>query len=191
VFQRGKRWAALAAVAAAMCTAGCMPPNRTEFIEKLAAENRTIARSSRPFLTAIKPLFAGQSADASGAHSAYDDMVKAVKTVKGDMAVQMLPPASSAESHKAAKDLLDAYKDYLDAEQKILDGPMKQILDKVDDNSSIGEKGDVIKGLMDEVKSQDDAAFKDLTQAQQNYCSVHNYQANTLEQYKASLTGGK
>ena len=92
------------------------------------------------------------------------------------MAGQMLPPSSPH-----AKDFLDAYKDYLDAEQAILDGPMQQIVAKVDDNSvEPAVKWDTIKSLMAQVKAQEDdrdnGAFPRLMTAQTTYAHDHNYQ---------------
>jgi len=185
--QKNKRWVLLAVTAAALAAAGCMPPNRTEFIEKLGFENRRIARSTRSFRSAIAPLSTGGAADAAGAHSAYNDMVKLVQDVKGEMAVQQLPPASSEESSTAAKNLLQAYSDYLDKEQSILDGPMKQILAQVDDNTiSNADKANTVRHLMNDVRDQDDVAYRALNLAQQAYCNAHNYQFQTLDQYAAA-----
>jgi hypothetical protein len=190
VLQRNKRWLMGIAVAAALA-AGCMPPTRVEFIEKLAMENRKIARSTRAFKTALEPLATGQNADSGAVHSAYDDMVKTVKEVKRDMAGQMLPPSSPH-----AKDFLDAYKDYLDAEQAILDGPMQQIVAKVDDNSvEPAVKWDTIKSLMAQVKAQEDdrdnGAFPRLMTAQATYAHDHNYQPFGLADYVTNQKNGK
>ena len=191
--RRGVMW--VVAVGAVLA-AGCMPPTRVEFIEKLSLANRKIARSTRGFRSALEPLTSGQAANSGQVHSAYDEMQKTLKEVKGDMAGQMLPPSSNS-----AKDFLTAYKEYLDAEQAILDGPMKQIVDNIDDGSlSIDDHrvfiwGNDVKqhsdGALAAVAGQDRAAFSKLTAAQQAYTSEHNYQPYGLADYIANEKAGK
>ena len=188
--QRVKRWAVVVLAAGAALAAGCMPPTRVEFIEKLAKENRKIARSTRDFRKALLPLAGAQSQhpNPSEVHSAYDAMQKTLKEVKGDMAHQMLPPSSSS-----AKDFLQAYKDYLDAEQAILDGPMKAMVDEVDAQTETDDqRRDFIWGAkMAEVQAQETAAFAKLTGAQSAYTNEHNYQTYGLEDYVNNEKSGK
>lgn len=176
--------------------AGCMPPTRVEFIEKLSMENRKIARSTRDFRSAIVPLTTNQLPDRTRVHSAFDAMQNTLNDVKGDMAVQMLPPSSNS-----ASDLLEAYRNYLNAEQAILDGPMKAIVDNIDDGSqSIDDHRNYVwgsdanqhrDGMVAAVGAQEYAAFGKLSQAQTAYTGEHNYQPMGLSDYIASEKAGK
>ncbi len=187
--------------AGAALAAGCMPPSRVEFIEKLSMENRKIARSTRDFRKAIVPLTSNQLPDRTQVHSAYDAMQKTLTEVKGDMAGQLLPPSSSS-----AKDFLQAYKDYLGAEQAILDGPMKAIVDKIDEPTAadgtptIDDRRNFVwgsdanqhrDGMVAVVGGQEYAAFSKLTQAQTAYTGEHNYQPYGLADYVANEKAGK
>ncbi len=183
--QRVKRGVVLVLAAGAALAAGCMPPTRVEFIEKLSMENRKIARSTRAFRTAITPLASNQSADANQVRTAYDAMQKTLKDVKDDMAGQMLPPSSSS-----AADFLTAYKTYLDAEQAILDGPMKQIVDEVATAGAPADQWNVVKAHLDEVTAQENAAFAKLTAAQKTYADEHNYNPMALNDYIANEKAG-
>ncbi len=184
--QRVKRAVVLVLAAGAALAAGCMPPTRVEFIEKLSMENRKIARSTRAFRTAITPLASNQSVDANQVRTAYEGMQTTLKDVKGDTAGQMLPPSSSS-----AKDLLQAYKDYLDAEQAILDGPMKAIVDEVATADAPADQWNVVKARLDEVTAQDNQAFYKLTAAQKTYADEHNYNPMGLSDYVANEKAGR
>jgi hypothetical protein len=193
VSQRGKRIVLLALAAAAAFAAGCgLPPTRVEFIEKIAAENRKIARSTRAFRSAILPLKNGQAANAAEVRKAYDDMVKTVKEVKSDMALQLLPPSSSS-----AKDFLDAYKAYLDGQEDILQNLMLPIVTEVetptdaDGHPTNEERWAVISGLLAQVSGKENETFSKLSQAQGAYASEHNYQPYPLEQYIEQVKSGK
>jgi hypothetical protein len=193
VSQKGKRRALWLAVAAAALAAGCMPPNRTEFIEKLALENRKVARSAHAFRSSFIGLASGSSADSAAVHAAYADLQKTLNEAQADMKRQMLPPNS-----EHAKDFLAAYRDYLSSEQDILKGPMHDIVDIVDDGSlSNDDKLDRIKAKMQEVvsaegdQSNTQTPLGKLLQAQSQYCNDHNFQALGLAAYVASSKNGK
>ncbi len=123
-------------------------------------------------------------------------MQNTLNEVKGDMAVQMLPPSSNS-----ASDLLEAYRNYLVAEQAILDGPMKAIVDNIDDGRPVNRRPPELrlgqrrqpaprwKGGRS--RAQEYAAFGKLTQAQTAYTGEHNYQPMGLSDYIASEKAGK
>ncbi len=191
--QQGKRRALWVVVAAAALAAGCMPPTRTEFIERLAAENRKVARSARQFRSSFMNLAAGQAVDPGAVHTAYDGMVKTVQEVQADMKHQMLPPAS-----EHAKDFLDAYRAYLDSDQAILDGPLKQITAIIDDNSTApADKWDAVKAQMQQVVAMEggendrSTPLGKLMYEEQQYTSDHNYQAIKLADYITAAKNGK
>jgi hypothetical protein len=166
--------------------AGCgLPPSRIEFVEKLAQDNRKIARSTRAFRDAVLPLKDGKPANAGQVRTAYDAMKTAVTEVQNDAAGQMLPPSSNS-----AKAFLQAYKDYLAEEQRILDGPMKQIVDAVGRPSAAGDIWGQ-NGLLAVVVQQDSAAFSKVSQAQQEYANEHNYQTMPLRDYIENEKSGK
>jgi hypothetical protein len=191
VSQRGKRVVLLALAAA--FAAGCgMPPTRVEFVEKIASENRKIARSTRAFRAAILPLRNGQAANPAEVRKAYDDMVRTVKGVKSDMDFQLLPPSSSS-----AKGLLDAYKAYLDGQDEILQTLMLPIVQEVemptdaDGQPTNDVRWGVISGLLAQVSAKENEKFSALTQAQSAYASEHNYQTYPLDQYIEQQKTGK
>ena len=191
--QRGRSIVLLALAAAASFAAGCgLPPTRVEFIEKIAAENRKIARSTRAFRSAILPLKNGQAANAAEVRKAYDDMAKTVKEVKSDTAFQLLPPSSSS-----AKDFLDAYKAYLDGQDDILQNLMLPIVQEVEKPTDGNgqptneERWAFISGQLAQVSAKENETFSKLTQAQSAYASEHNYQTYPLDQYIEQVKSGK
>lgn len=185
-----RRRAALALLAVAAAAAGCgLPPTRVEFIETLSKENREIARSTRNFRSAVLPLKDGKPANAAQVRSGYDEMVKAVKQAKADMALQLLPPSSNS-----AKDLLAAYKTYLDGEDNILQTCMLPIVQEVE-QPTVANPADewttVVKPLLDQVSAKENQAYGPLVQAQNTYCSEHNMQAQGMDAYIQQLKSGK
>lgn len=186
--RRGKRviWTCLALVALA---AGCgLPPTRIEFIEMLAKENRDIARSTRAFRSALQPLQNGQAANASQVRSAYKEMESAVQKAKADMDGQLLPPSSNS-----AKALLDAYRSYLKGQQDILQNQMQAIVQEVEKPTADSPAGQwaIIKPLLDQVTAKENETWGSVTQAQSAYCSEHNFQAMSVNDYLSAQKSGK
>ena len=100
--------------------AGCgLPPTRAEFLEKMAADNRSVARTMVAFRATLAPLSEGKIPDPGQVRKAYQEVVKAMDDARADAAGMLLPPASNS-----AQGLLDAYKTYLDAEKDVVDGPV-------------------------------------------------------------------
>jgi hypothetical protein len=193
VSQRAKRAIFLTlAAAAALLGGGCLPPTRVEFIEKMASENRKIARTAYDFRQSFNALSSGSSVNPSDVRTAYNAMAAAVKEVKADMQYQMLPPSSNS-----AKDFLTAYKEYLDAQQDMVDNEMLQIVQEVelptdaDGNPTPADRWAIINDKLNSVQQKDRDALSKVTSAQQTYCGEHNYQSFGLEAYIANEKSGK
>jgi hypothetical protein len=185
---QGKRMLLAILAAAAVGAVGCgIPPSRVEFIEKLAKENRDLARSTRAFRKAIMPLKDGNPASAAQVRAGYQEMETTLKEVRADVDAQMLPPASSS-----AKAFLDAYKAYLDGQQEILTTIMLPIVKEVEaPTDGAGPSWAVIDGLMKQVSAKENQTWAPLKQAQGAYTTEHNYQAGDLAGYIAAQKAGK
>ena len=193
MFPQGKRTLLLILAAATVGAVGCgLPPSRVEFIEKLAKDNRQIARSTRSFRSAILPLKDGNAATPAQVRSAYQEMEKALKEVRADVDGQLLPASSTS-----AKDFLAAYKTYLDGQQDILTNLMQPIVQEVelptDENGdpTVGARWAVVDGLMKKVTDKERETWGALAAAQSAYASEHNYQVQSLADYVAALKAGK
>ena len=177
----------LVLMAAAAFAAGCgFPPSRPEFIEKMAKENRKIARSTVAFRTAVKPITTGQPADAARVRSAYNDMEKALKEVQSDMSGQLLPPSSDS-----AKDFLDAYNAYLDGQQDILNNYLLKIVQEIEANPPLPDQQTYVNDFLGKIKGKEAETWGPLMTAQKAYASEHNYQVMDLAGYIANQKAGK
>ncbi len=166
---------------------GCeVAPSRISFIEKLAKENRLIARSTRSFHAAIKPLKDGQPADPGQVRSAYQAMEKTLKDVQAEMEKQ-LPPASS----NSGKSFLSAYKEYLNGQQKILTDDLQPIVKKVEEPGAPAEKWAFVNGMLNQAVAKDNADFALLKKAEDDFASEHNYLVQTMEAYFKAQAEGK
>jgi hypothetical protein len=185
---RNKALLMLIAAAATFGAAGCgFPPSRIGFIEKIAKENRRIAKSTRAFRAALVPLKSGQAADAGQVRAAYQDMEKTVKEVQADMDAQSLPSSSSS-----AKSFLSAYKEYLKGQQKILTEDLQPIVKKVEEaGGSPAEKWGFVSGQLAKVSANESGDYAAVTQAQSAYASEHNYTVQSLEAYLDAQKAGK
>jgi hypothetical protein len=190
---RGLRVALLAlAAASALAAGGCLPPNRTEFIETLAREHRKVERAAYAFGQTLEPMSSGKAANASDVRSAYNELDKAIKDVRSEMNFQMLPPNAPHGS-----DLLEAYKAYLDAEEAQMQGPVLKIVEQVELPFDENGKPDAndryanIKPLRDQIRTQDATDFAKLNSVQNQYGGDHNYQVYGLDAYIANQKGGK
>lgn len=177
----------LVLLAAGAFAAGCgFPPSRPEFLEKMSKENRKLAHSTVAFRTAVKPITAGQPAEAAKVHSAYNDMEKALKEVKADMKGQQLPPSSAS-----AENLLNTYNNYLDGQQDILDNYLSKIVQEVESNDALPDKQAAVNDLLGKIKAKEDETWKPLLDAQKTYASEHNLQVMDLASYISNQKAGK
>jgi hypothetical protein len=178
----------LIAAATTFGAVGCsFPPSRIGFIEKIAKDNRKIARSTRAFRAAIISLKTGQTADAGQVRSAYQAMETTVKEVRAEMDAQSLPSSSSS-----AKAFLSAYKTFLHGQQNILDDAMLPIVKKVEEpGGSPATKWAFISDMLAKVSTQESGDYGALQQAQTAYASEHNYTVQTLETYLEAQKAGK
>jgi hypothetical protein len=184
---RSKGVVVLILAATAFGVVGCgFPPSRIGFIEKIAQENRKIARSTRAFHTAIVPWKKGEAADAGQVRSAYQEMEKAVKKVRADMDGQALPSSSSS-----AKAFLSAYKDYLNGQQSILTDDFLPIVKKVEEPGAPATKAAYINEMLAKVSAKENADYGALKQAETAYASEHNYTVQTMEAYFEAQKAGK
>jgi hypothetical protein len=166
---------------------GCgFPPNRTGFIEKLASQNRQIARSTRPFHSAVLQLKSGQAADAGQVRAGYQEMEKTLKEAQTTMDGQSLPASSSS-----AKPFLSAYKAYLKEEQRILTEDLQPIVKKIEESGSPAEKWAFVDGQLNKAAAEDRAALAPVLEAQKSYASEHNYTVQTLSTYLEAQKNGK
>ena len=185
---RNKSVALLLAAALAVGVAGCgFPPSRIGFIEKIASENRRIARSTRNFRGAVMSLKNGQAADAGTVRSAYQEMEKTVKEVKADMEAQSLPSSSSS-----AKPFLAAYKQYLSGQQQILTENLLPIVKKIEEpGGSPKDKWAFVSDQLAQAAAKDGSDLAAVKQAQDAYASEHNYTVQTQEAYLDAQKAGK
>lgn len=173
--------------------AGCgFPPSRVEFIEKMAKENRKIARSTVAFRNAVKPVTTGQPADAVKVRSAYNDMEKTLKEVQSDMSGQLLPPSSNS-----AKDFMKAYNAYLDGQQDILDNYLLKIVQEIeakpdaDGHPTPAEQQAYVNDVLGRVTAKESETWGPLKAAEKTYADEHNYQVMDLAGYIANQKAGK
>jgi hypothetical protein len=185
---RTRSVALLLAAVMVFTAVGCgFPPSRIGFIEKLARENRRIAKSTREFRAAVITLKTGQAADAGAVRKAYQEMEKTVKEVQADMDAQSLPTSSSS-----AKGFLSAYKEYLKGQQRILTDNLQPIVKKVEEpGGSPADKWAFVNGMLNQAAGNDNADFGALKQAQDAYASEHNYTVQTQEAYLDAQKAGK
>ena len=184
VFSQAKRIYLLILIATTLGSVGCgLPPTRTEFIEKLAKDNREIARSTRAFRSAILPL--KDKNPAGSVRSAYQEMDRTLQEVRADVDGQLLPPSSTS-----AKDLLAAYKAYLDGQQDIMTNIMKLIVDEAE-HPTEGNGWPKIDALLQKVNAKEGETWGKLNSAQSAYAAEHNYQVQNLADYASSLKAGK
>jgi len=178
----------LIVAAIAFGAVGCdVAPSRIAFIEKLAREDRKIARSTRSFHAAIIPLKDGKPADPGQVRSAYQAMEKTLKDVQADMEKQ-LPPASS----NSGKPFLIAYKEYLTGQQQILTDDLQPIVKKVEEpGGAPAEKWAFINGMLNQAVAKDNADFALLKKAEDDFASEHNYMVQTMEAYFKAQAEGK
>jgi hypothetical protein len=185
---RNKNVALLLAAAATFAVVGCgLPPSRIGFIEKIAKENRKIARSTRAFRAAIISLKDNKAADAGAVRSAYQEMEKTVAEVRADMDAQSLPSSSSS-----AKPFLTAYKNFLNGQQTILTDDMLPIVKKVEEpGGSPAAKWAFVSDQLAKASAKEGGDYGVLKQAESAYASEHNYMVQTLEAYLEAQKAGK
>ena len=183
-----KRFVLLITAVTGLGVIGCsLPPSRIAFIEKIAKDNRKIAKSTRAFRAAIIPLKKGETVNAGQVRSAYEDMEKTVKEVQAEMDAQALPPSSSS-----AKAFLSAYIDYLKGQQQILTDDMQPIMKKVEEpGGSPAEKWAFVGDKLAKVAAKEAADYVPLLAAQTAYASEHNYTVQTLDTYLEAQKNGK
>jgi hypothetical protein len=169
------RIVSLGLLTAAVVALGCSPPaSKAQFNNRMAEANKDLAKAASDFRAALLPArgqndFDPATVKAGELQGALDKITNLIKKLQATYADVDLPRGSSA-----AEALKSAYLTYLGEVLKIRDKAAEIVALA---NGSLGnaEKTAKIAVLINDIRQMDDAAIRDLQQAQNKYCEAHNY----------------
>jgi len=148
----------------AVTLAGCKTaPGVMKFNNEIARANEKLATSARSFYKAISPLGLNQQADLTTAQSSYNDAVKNLKDAQAYF-------ESFSGKSGSYSTLQGQYKEFLKVQEKIVEEYMKVMLQTAQDAKlSPAEKWAKIYPLLAKASTDENAAYKTLTDAQVAY----------------------
>jgi hypothetical protein len=111
-----------AAIAVIALLPGCKPPT-VAFNDAIVSKAQKLHEAGVAYGRAVgRAIDSGNEADISKAEAAYEDVVKALTSVRNDIKALVVPPG------KAAKEFQREALEFLDIEERLVDRDMKELL---------------------------------------------------------------